>query len=145
MSIPVHDGPRPQLDGTREALKIGIGLGAGLIPAACAIAFFASLCPISDTTCNFAAHDTINTIRSVLFVGAVVTYLLQVLATVVCAVFRATRPIALGMLIMLVLGPLLALLGSTYVSELDAPRAAHVSALQVPGAGALGIAHGSRV
>ena len=121
MGIPLSKGPQRPLDGTRKALMVSIGLAAGLIPAACAIIFFATLCPISDYTCSYSTRDTTNLIQGYLFAGACLTYLAQMVATVACFIPRATRPVAWGLLIMLFLGPIITLLGWGYVSTLKNP------------------------
>lgn len=120
------DGPREALDGAREALKIVIGLGAGLIPAACAIGFYATLCYGASLTPD--CHEPTNGLDVDFFVGAIIGYLLQVVAAVVCVIFRATRPVALGLLIMLVVGPLVALVGIGDVFMLKAPHATNFGA-----------------
>jgi hypothetical protein len=104
----------------REALKLGAGLGAGLIPAACAIPFVTTLCPSGVTGACDVPTDGIH---AAIFVGACCFYLLQVVATVVCFIWRATRPVALGLLVMLFLGPLIAGVAITYVFEARAPHA----------------------
>jgi hypothetical protein len=123
MGVPQYHEPHQPLERARERLKICIGLSLGLIPAACAIIFYATLCPFGDKTCSVSANDTTTLIQAYLFVGAPISYLLQVVATVVCFFPRATRPIALGLLIMLFVGPLVALTGMGYVNALKLPRA----------------------
>lgn len=119
MSTP-FDQARQRTDGPREALKIGIGLGAGLIPAACAIPFATTLCPLGATVpCELPTDE----IHVALFAGACLFYLLQVVATGVCFIWRATRPVAWGLLVMLFLGPLIAAVAITSVFEARAPHA----------------------
>ena len=119
MGVPFNDEARRRAEGPREALKIGIGLGAGLIPAAFAIPFVTTLCPAGTLVCSVPSDG----IHFALFTGACVSYLLQVVATVVCSIWRATRPIALGLLIMLVLGPLIAGVAITSIFQLKNPSA----------------------
>jgi hypothetical protein len=121
MNTPL-DQARRRAEGPHEALKIGIGLGAGLIPAACAFFFVTTLCPSGATV---ACQVPTDGIHDALFAGACYLYLLQVVATVVCFIWRATRPVALGLLVMLFLGPLIAAVAITYVFEFEAraPRA----------------------
>src|SRR5215472_7956104 len=90
------DQARQRPDGAREALKIGIGLGAGLIPAAFAIPLVTTLCPPFGPTvaCQEVPPDGIH---AALFVGVCYSYLLQVVATLVCCIWRATRPVAVGL------------------------------------------------
>lgn len=114
------DQARQRTDGSREALKICIGLGAGLIPAACAIPFVTTLCPSGATVPCEVPTDGIHV---TLFASACSFYLLQVVATGVCFIWRATRPVALGLLVMLFLGPVIAAVAITYVFEARAPRA----------------------
>jgi hypothetical protein len=116
MNTPL-DQARRRAEGPHEALKIGIGLGAGLIPAACAFSFVTTLCPSGATVACQVPTDGIHV---ALFVGTCSFYLLQVVATAVCFIWRATRPVALGLLVMLVLGPLIAAVAITYVFEFEA-------------------------
>jgi hypothetical protein len=122
MNTPFDQAPhaRQRTDRPREALKICIGLGAGLIPAACAIPFVTTLCPSGATVPCEVPTDGIH---NALFVGACYFYLLQVVATVVCFIWRATRPVALGLLVMLFLGPVIAAAVITYIFGTRAPRA----------------------
>jgi hypothetical protein len=106
------DPARQRPDGAREALKIGIGLGAGLIPAAFAIPFVTTLCPAGATVACQVPTDGIHV---ALVAGTCYSYLLQVVATLVCCIWRATRPVAVGLLIMLFLGPVIAALAITDV------------------------------
>lgn len=119
MNTPLDDEARRRAEGPREALKIGIGLGAGLIPGACAILFVTTLCPSGAAV---ACQVPTDGIHDALFVGACSFYLLQVVATAVCFIWRATRPVALGLLVMLVLGPLIAAVAITYVFETRGPH-----------------------
>jgi hypothetical protein len=123
MNTPL-DQARQGTDGPREALKICIGLGAGLIPGACAFAFVTTLCPSGATV---ACQVPTDGIHDALFAGTCYFYLLQMVATVVCFIWRATRPVALGLLIMLVLGPVIAAVAITDVFETRGPHAADAS------------------
>jgi hypothetical protein len=121
MNTPLDQAQRGG-EGRREALKIFIGLGAGLIPGACAFAFVTTLCPNGATV---ACQLPTDGIHNALFAGTCYFYLLQMVATGVCFIWRATRPVALGLLIMLVLGPLIAAVAITDVFGLETrgPRA----------------------
>jgi hypothetical protein len=118
MNTPL-DRARQRTDGSRDALKIFIGLGAGLIPGACFFAFATTLCPGGATVPCQLPNDGIH---DALFVGTCYSYLFQVVATGVCFIWRATRPVALGLLIMLVLGPVIAALAITEVFGMQGPH-----------------------
>ncbi len=95
--------------GTSRLYPLGIGLG--LVPVALLIAFGFTQCPLvmmGDTTC----HDPNQGWGGWLFVLAVGSYALDALAFLVCVWFRRVRPLAWGLLTMLVTGPIVGFYGT---------------------------------
>ena len=91
-----------------------LGLGLGLLPVALLVAFGFTQCPLAPMG-DYTCHDSNQGWGGWLFVFAVSAYILDVLAFLVCVWFRRVRPLAWGLLTLLVVGPILGIFG-TYVA-----------------------------
>lgn len=89
-----------------------LGMSAGLLPVLLMCLFGFTQCPPQDYVC----HDPNQGWGGWFFVLALALYGADILVMLGCFVFRRTRPVAWGLLPMIVLGPFLGVFGYIVVT-----------------------------
>jgi hypothetical protein len=106
--------------------RFWLGLGLGALPLVLMWLFGFTQCPLvpmGDYTC----HDPNQGPGGWFFVVAIGVYLLDALVTLVCLFFRRVRPVAWGLLPMLVIGPILGVIGFYAISTARHPHPTSLS------------------
>jgi hypothetical protein len=105
------------------------GVALGLTPVVFMTAFGFSQCPFGGPLSDYTCNDPNEGWGGYFFLAAVAAYGVQFLPTVVCLFIRRVRPIAWGLLLMLLIAPILGIWSVYIVAIFRHPSMMFASAI----------------